>query len=289
MIVKNHTIELKDTSASEMARFRQIMLGIWSQQKEDDKNSNDIEKFIKKNQITSKTIDSTDSGEISITNNSKSINAKDSIPDWIEIVKKYNNWIWWNFTIKSPNNNFQYLPFDARGYELYSYWAIGSGKNLKYTEGHWGDYMRDNHYIEQGLKDVLITKASIMKEQKTSKINIERYTFSDGFEIENGYFTGYEMLHGTNRFTIVSGIANYNKKIELYTFDLKLQWKDRINPNAEQGDSEIAKFIREINLDMPADFDVEINWSQKIKISLEEINNYNKNNTFPEADNRRRR
>ena len=39
MIVKNHTIELKDTSASEMARFRQIMLGIWSQQIEDDKNA----------------------------------------------------------------------------------------------------------------------------------------------------------------------------------------------------------------------------------------------------------
>ncbi|WP_409415946.1 hypothetical protein [Flavobacterium sp. PS2] len=46
MITKNHTIELKDTSASEMARFRQIMLGIWRQQIEDDKNGDGMEKFI---------------------------------------------------------------------------------------------------------------------------------------------------------------------------------------------------------------------------------------------------
>ncbi|WP_264524818.1 hypothetical protein [Flavobacterium sp. N502536] len=46
MITKNHTIELKDTSVSEMARFRQIMLGIWSQQKEDDKNTDNMETFI---------------------------------------------------------------------------------------------------------------------------------------------------------------------------------------------------------------------------------------------------
>ncbi|TPG41987.1 hypothetical protein [Flavobacterium pectinovorum] len=45
MIVKNHDIELKDTSASEMARFRQIMLSIWRQQIEDDKNSVEMEKF----------------------------------------------------------------------------------------------------------------------------------------------------------------------------------------------------------------------------------------------------
>ncbi|MCV9926357.1 hypothetical protein OIU83_01740 [Flavobacterium sp. LS1R49] len=46
MIIKNHTIELKDTSASEMARFRQIMLGIWRQQIEDDKNGDEMLKYV---------------------------------------------------------------------------------------------------------------------------------------------------------------------------------------------------------------------------------------------------
>lgn len=45
MIIKNHTIELKDTSASEMARFRQIMLGIWRQQIEDEKNADEMLKY----------------------------------------------------------------------------------------------------------------------------------------------------------------------------------------------------------------------------------------------------
>lgn len=45
MIVKNHDIELKDTSASEMARFRQIMLSIWRQQIENDKNSAEMLKY----------------------------------------------------------------------------------------------------------------------------------------------------------------------------------------------------------------------------------------------------
>ncbi len=54
MIIKNHTIELKDTSASEMARFRQIMLGIWRQQIEDDKNTREMLKHIESYQLSNK-------------------------------------------------------------------------------------------------------------------------------------------------------------------------------------------------------------------------------------------
>lgn len=53
MIIKNHNIELNDTSASEMARFRQIMLNIWRQQIEDDRNANEMELFFKKHNIES--------------------------------------------------------------------------------------------------------------------------------------------------------------------------------------------------------------------------------------------
>ncbi|WP_119789274.1 hypothetical protein [Flavobacterium anhuiense] len=50
MIRKNHTIVLEDTSSSEMVRFRQIMLNIWRQQIEDDKNAIEMESFIKEQQ-----------------------------------------------------------------------------------------------------------------------------------------------------------------------------------------------------------------------------------------------
>ena len=49
MITKNHDIQLKDTSEAEMARFRQIMLGIWRQQIEDDKNIEIMNQYIKLN------------------------------------------------------------------------------------------------------------------------------------------------------------------------------------------------------------------------------------------------
>ncbi|OMP74368.1 hypothetical protein, partial [[Flexibacter] sp. ATCC 35208] len=49
MSTRKHIIELKDTSASEMARFRRIMLGIWRQQIEDDKNASEMERFINEN------------------------------------------------------------------------------------------------------------------------------------------------------------------------------------------------------------------------------------------------
>ncbi|MBS7233625.1 hypothetical protein KHA90_21660 [Flavobacterium psychroterrae] len=57
MIIRKHNIQLKDTSESEMARFRQIMLSIWRQQIEDDKNAEEMESFIKKNSITNKKSD----------------------------------------------------------------------------------------------------------------------------------------------------------------------------------------------------------------------------------------
>ena len=49
MIIKNHNIVLKDTSPAELARFRQIMLSIWQQQIEDNRNALEMEKFIKEN------------------------------------------------------------------------------------------------------------------------------------------------------------------------------------------------------------------------------------------------
>ncbi|WP_343697110.1 hypothetical protein [Flavobacterium sp.] len=55
MIIKNHTIELNDTSASEMARFRQIMLKIWRQQIEDDKNAEIVIDSFKSSQIDTST------------------------------------------------------------------------------------------------------------------------------------------------------------------------------------------------------------------------------------------
>ncbi|MFD1604155.1 zincin-like metallopeptidase toxin domain-containing protein [Flavobacterium artemisiae] len=54
-MIRNHNILLKDTSEAEMTRFRQIMLGIWRQQIEDDKNAKVIENSFADYQLNSNT------------------------------------------------------------------------------------------------------------------------------------------------------------------------------------------------------------------------------------------
>ncbi|MEP6804958.1 MAG: hypothetical protein ABI892_10590 [Flavobacterium sp.] len=54
MNIRRHNIQLKDTSESEMARFRQIMLGIWRQQIEDDRNGEEMLKYVESSQLDKK-------------------------------------------------------------------------------------------------------------------------------------------------------------------------------------------------------------------------------------------
>jgi len=57
MIVKNHNIVLADTSPAELARFRQIMLDIWRQQIDDDKNAAEMLKYVKEHYQKAKELD----------------------------------------------------------------------------------------------------------------------------------------------------------------------------------------------------------------------------------------
>jgi hypothetical protein len=90
MIVKNHDIELKDTSASEMARFRQIMLSIWRQQIEDDKNSVEMLKYVNEPSETAKTLDMQYPED---TDKSTLINGKEPISNWVKFMQNINNLI----------------------------------------------------------------------------------------------------------------------------------------------------------------------------------------------------
>ena len=81
--------------------------------------------------------------------------------------------------------------FDDAGYVILSHWLSGSGEPLILTDGRWGDYMRENELLRRQLKNRL--ESDCMGRRSEGQ-------FDDLFnaEIENGYNTGYEMLHGTN-------------------------------------------------------------------------------------------
>ncbi len=111
--------------------------------------------------------------------------------------------------------------FDARGQELFSHWLNGLGKTLKFTDGKWGDYMKTNKKINTFLYTRAFTESRAMLDN-----GIKSKAFSSGnfnFEIENGYSTGYEMLHGTNYFSYAY-TASYNASDDTYTFDVTSKW-----------------------------------------------------------------
>lgn len=87
--------------------------------------------------------------------------------------------------------------FDARGQELLSHWLNGSGKKLTYTDNSkWGQYMKSNEKLNKFLYTVAFTQSRGMLDNGVKKKSYESGNFN--FEIENGYNSGYEMLHGTN-------------------------------------------------------------------------------------------
>jgi len=77
------------------------------------------------------------------------------------------------------------------------------------------------------------------------------------------------MLHGTNFFKLLSTHGILNPSNNSYKFTFKLRWKDTINPNAKQGDTETAKLMKTLNANMPKDYDIIIKWSQEIRIDID--------------------
>src|SRR5690606_12056505 len=119
---------------------------------------------------------------------------------------KFQLWYWKSFTASQPNSSPVSYPFDARGFELFSYWYNGLariGGDLSYTGGKWGSYMSKNVYIKYQLETIAYGIATAMNESgEKSYTDCESDTFP--MEIENGYLSGYEMLHGTSNFSIHS-------------------------------------------------------------------------------------
>ncbi|MFN5772311.1 MAG: RHS repeat-associated core domain-containing protein, partial [Flavobacterium sp.] len=165
--------------------------------------------------------------------------------------------------------------FDARGQELLSHWLSGSGKDLLLDSEEWQDYMRDNDIINNELISEAFTIASGMSDRKQTKTSEASGNYP--FEIENGYFTGYEMLHGTLFFSY-GVVAYYDKKTDTYTFNFNLKWFDRINPNHTYGaDTTASKILSKLY--SPKDYNVSIKRTQTITVSGSDIKNYNINGT----------
>ena len=150
---------------------------------------------------------------------------------------------------------------DERGTELLGRWLNGSGEPLYVEGGNWGNYMKDNELLDAQIKQVL---------EEDAKMRSAGGAFSyTGFaEIENGYITGYEMLHGTHAgvggFTMNGTVTMVNASTVEYK--LTLAWHDVIDPNPIYAKDVTAANILEMFYS-PKDYEVHIRWGDKITIN----------------------
>lgn len=181
------------------------------------------------------------------------------------IIQNGNNWLENNIITTSPNWSPIFYPWDARGYEIFSHWIYGSGTDLSRVEGNWGSYMRANEKINDKLRVAADEMALHMKLTKNST-----YAYASGnspMEIEDGYFSGYGLLHGTEYFSY-AGIGKYNNKTDTYSFNFSVKWFDQINKNSNSGDDVYADPLMVMGA---KDYYISIKWRQSISLKGEDV------------------
>ncbi|MCE5184781.1 MAG: hypothetical protein LLF76_01485, partial [Planctomycetaceae bacterium] len=156
--------------------------------------------------------------------------------------------------------------FDERGQELFSNWLSGDYTEITYTEGVWGEYMMANTILTPNL-------CNRVRSDAISRTSSGQINNNFAAAIENGYFTGYEMLHGTNAtvggFTMVGSATVQRDAACCYLIDYAITytWNDIIDPNPRYRDDIILDWIFELFYD-PQDYVVHIVWTQNAKVKV---------------------
>ena len=169
--------------------------------------------------------------------------------------------------------------FDSKGWELFSHWIWGEGEDLLFDFNQsWSDYMMANKLLKEQLQAKLkLETASRLLGEISGPVNLKL----NSIEIENGYRTGYEMLHGPNRdvggFTVTGAEPKRSKNGCGFKYNLTYTWNDLIDPNKKYvADKIYSELIRSIPFSNPEDYYVRIKWKADSEI-------YRKNNLLLEG------
>ena len=158
------------------------------------------------------------------------------------------------------------LKNDKQGREILLHYLYGDGDDLEYSDGEWGEYMKNNDVLKQNVAEIVLPYADDLEVGTSIDINV-----TTAMEIENGEdIIGYQYLQGTNAdaggFQIVGKISKDNNGNIVY--DLTYAWNDIIGPNyAYTSDSQKAKLAKLIPFADPTDYEIHITWSDKTIIS----------------------
>ena len=151
--------------------------------------------------------------------------------------------------------------FDDAWNLIFGHWMVGGGVELDlFYDEYFTSYMASNMLLRNQIEQWLMNFA---RGHESGRINLTRHA-----EIENGYLTGYELLHGTNAtvgdFQIVGNYTSaINGKWKYYFFNVELTWNDIIDPNYSLfGDNVLAFIFKRYPGANPADYVIRIRWKQ---------------------------
>jgi hypothetical protein len=168
---------------------------------------------------------------------------------------------------EDPGNPAAFWYFDKKGEELMNHWLRGSGKNLNFSyDKGWSDYMKGNEILLERLQRIARARSYSMNSEGKTKYSETSGNFH--FEIDNGYNTGYKMLHGTNYLSYVAN-GRYDKSSDSYIFKFNLKWTDQINHNSTYTADKIFNYISS-KVGHPKDYWITIQWTQTIIIKNKE-------------------
>lgn len=135
-------------------------------------------------------------------------------------------------------------PWDEAGAHIWEQWLVGNGATQIYDEiadpawGLWGDYMRANGLLDSHIRNSFVADA-------IGRSSGGSFSVRNHATIEDGYFTGYECLHGSNATvgdfflsattTVTTGrIDGQNYRDVTYSSAFAV-WHDIIDPNPSAG------------------------------------------------------
>lgn len=203
---------------------------------------------------------------------------------------------------------------DDQGTELLNLWMSGTAPDeVTLDSDSWGDYMRAEPDLAKQIRvqlenDAWSTLMRVKVDSSAGSVQGDcRVTFHGqvgnkspmGTPISGGYFTGYELLHGSNR-TVgdvqikgkfkadrVTPASEGNLSEYTVTYsDLEFVWNDILDANGSySGDPPLKRYARWENKytgqPEPKDYTVHIKWKGKEPITIS-VSNSIQLKTFPD-------
>jgi RHS repeat-associated protein len=157
---------------------------------------------------------------------------------------------------------------DAQGADLYSHWLIGTGVPIVLrNDQFWAPYMKRNTLLRGKSIQILKNIASKYDASLGNEQSISFYTHNSA-EIEDGYSTGYQYLHGARDYqvygTLTKHAASDGTCCDEIEFNVEWRWVDDIDFHGWK-DWIAASFIKAATIDMenisPAGYGISLAWT----------------------------